>query len=195
MRFRLLAVVVLVGCRSNRGNDQLPLVQTSSGAAASRIVTITALGNFSPPCLAVDLGDTVEWDNPTERVTNVTSASVRNRPPELYSPSLVASAVKWRHTFNAPGRVDYFDQNGAGGGAIDPYYGTRVLGGRSGGAEGTVCVRRADGTGCQALCCLKGGGLEQCTGKRCVVPADPEIAYGFCDTSGSGEPFDAAVSD
>lgn len=196
MKCWLLCVLALsVGCRSSRGNDRLPFVQPSSSSPATRSVTVTTRGNFSPPCLSIDLGETVEWNNPTGKAINVTSGSVRGMSPELYSPSLVASAAMWRHTFSKPGRVDYFDQNGAGGGAIDPYYGTRTGAASSGGAEGTVCVRNSDGSGCTALCCMKAAGAAQCAGKVCEVPSDPEIAFGFCGTSTASEPVDAAAVD
>lgn len=183
-RLACALLLALVGCKSTRGNDVLPFVQPSSTAPADRVVTVTERLNFSPPCLVINLGQTVEWDNPTGKPINVTSASVRGNPPELYSPSLLASAAAWRHTFDTAGRVDYFDQNGAGGAAIDPYYGTRTTSGTAS-AVGTICVRDASGGGCLELCCIKAGPAEQCGGRACDVPDDPEIAYGFCAAGGT----------
>jgi plastocyanin len=190
----LLATVA--GCRSSRGNDQLPFVQFSSDQPAARVVTITTRGNYSPPCVTISLGETVEWDNPVGGPINVTSGAVRGKAPELYSPSLVGSAAKWRHTFNTAGRIDYFDQGSAGGGAVDPYYGTRTPGTGAAGAQGTVCARNADGSGCAQLCCIKGGDPAQCgAGGHCEVPADPEIAFGFCAGGATSAPLDASTTD
>ena len=186
----LLVTLLFCGCRSSRGNDRVPFVQFSSDAPADYTVTITRRGHFSPPCLAIDVAQTVEWYNPHGGAINVTSASVRGAPPELFSPSLVGSAERWRHTFFSPGRIDYFDQNG-GAGAIDPYYGTRTTG-ALGGAAGTICVRRADGSGCDALCCREGAGVTQCGGGGCDLVADDEVSVGFC-AEGTTAPLDAAT--
>jgi plastocyanin len=172
----LILIGALIGCHAHR--SQPPSVQFSSDQPASRVVTVTRLGNFSPPCIVIATGDTVEWDNPGGNPINVTTASVRGKPPELYSPSLVGSAAMWRHTFLTPGRYDYFNQGG-GAAAVDPYYGTRT-GGGSIGAQGTICVRESDGSGCGELCCDQGGPPEQCGGGLCEIPDDPQITFGFC---------------
>lgn len=187
-RRALLLAALLAACSSNRGNGQLPFVQPSSPGEPTLTITVTERGNLTRPCLLIDLGATVEWHNPTGRPFNVTSASVRGAPPELFSPNLVGSAVRWRHTFQRGGRVDYFNQ-GAGGGAIDPYYGTRIAGGGSTGGQGTICV----GGGCDALCCNKGE-PRKCPGSLCVVVDDPEVGFGFCGAGATSIP-DAAVHD
>ena len=166
----------LGACRSNRSETQLPYVQPSSPTVASRGVTVTRLGNFSPPCLTIEVGETIEWFNPTANVVNVTSGRVRGAPPELYSPTLLGLSQRWRHRFARPGRFDYFNE-GAGSGAVDPYYGTRTAGATQG-AAATICVRDGNGAGCDNLCCAK---ASRCAnGASCELPPDPEFEYGFC---------------
>jgi len=184
----MLLIFALIGCHAHRSDP--PSVQFSSDQPASRVVTITRLGNFSPPCLSISIGDTVEWDNPIGNPINVTTVSVRGAPPELYSPSLVGAAAMWRHTFTKPGRFDYFDQ-GAGG-TVDSYYGTAPSTALAG-AQGTVCVRNADGSGCSELCCDRGGSPSQCGGGLCQIPDDIQINFGFCGKPTSAA--DAAVTD
>lgn len=184
----LLLVAALAACASNRTNDRLPFAQPSARDEPSITISITSRGNLTRPCLVIDLGGTVEWHNPSGLPFNVTSASLRGAPPELFSPNLVGSAARWRHTFQRPGRVDYFNQ-GAGSGAIDPYYGTRVAGGVSAGGAGTICV----GGGCEGLCCNKGG-AQKCRDGICLVVDDPDVTFGFCGAGASGAP-DAAVHD
>jgi hypothetical protein len=175
MRASILAMVLL-GCHSSRVDP--PQVERSSDSPADQLVRVTTRGHFSPPCVTIEIGQTVEWDNTVGLMINVTSAAVRGRSPELFSPMLVGSAAAWRHTFASAGRVDYFDQGGASGGAVDPYYGTLVTAG-AGAAQGTVCVRAPDGSGCDSLCCMKGD-PTRCQGGACSVIDDPQVAYGFC---------------
>jgi plastocyanin len=185
---RVVCVLLIAACSPSNRTDP-PQVQMSSGNTPSRTVTVTDQGNFSPPCLVVALGDTVEWYNPNGQPINVTSAATDSMPPLLFSPSLVNSAMRWRHTFTAPGRVDYASTS-SGATACNPEYGPCSSTAMTS-ASGAVCVKNGDGTGCEQVCCIRAGSPTQCGGGACTILPDPQISYGFCAAS----PVDAGVTD
>ena len=163
---------------------------------------------YRPRCFEIDIGETVEFQNFLPDVpTNVTSIGA---PAPLYSPNLVwpynyvtaddpdddqcEATVEdpceervpysyWRHTFETPGAYDWVDTNQSSPGrqVVDPYYGTvTFIGIDPNSPIGTVCVRNADGTGCEGVCCTSD---DDCTGNthcyrsefdalgRCLIPS------------------------
>ncbi|MGM0576067.1 MAG: hypothetical protein ACQEXJ_10100 [Myxococcota bacterium] len=154
-----------------------PVVQPSSTASpGGRIVQITEEGEFSPTCMSIRTGQTVEWRNFSPDIpTNVTSLG---EPVELFSPSLVPpyqsdevdgeAYVWWRHTFDEPGVYEYFDTNQGDPGrkVVDPYYGTVTFVGIDKDVRtGVICVEEPGSDACAGVCCSKN--LDCPTGQCC----------------------------
>ncbi len=175
-------LLLLAACASNR-RDELPLVQPTSTASPNRTVRIAADAKFSPGCVEIRPGETIEWSSDAPDVPiNVTSLG---DAVELFSPNLqpglrcdpaAPTRVCWRHTFPRAGCFDYFDSNsGSPGRAVrDPYYGTvRYVGDGTDVTRGTVCVT-ATGS-CPGVCCdtkfdcpTEPGTEYECRARRCV---------------------------
>ncbi len=89
----------------------------------------------------------------------------------------------WRFTFEIPGVYDWLDTNQSAPGrkVVDPYYGTVTFVGIDPSSPfGTICVREADGTGCDAVCCTTDAdcqGINKCfktdldVEGRCLTPS------------------------
>lgn len=187
------AALMVAGCQAQ---IEGPLVQVSStGDPGGNIVAITPEGAFGPPCLVIDVGETVEFRNESvDLPANITSLG---EPVELYSPSLVepyniaeldgAPFSWWRHTFESAGVFEYYDTNQgeAGRKVVDPYYGTVTLVGIADGVRtGVVCAEEPGSNQCDGVCCIKASdcpGAQCCETlerKLCVLP-DPNAA--LCD--------------
>jgi plastocyanin len=168
------------GCRSSRLEP--PYVQPSSSAPAAESVAITPSSSFSPECVEIKPGDTVEWY--TRAPTLAVDVTSTGQPVELFSPVIVAplecgspDRTCWRHTFEEPGCYEYTNsQAGFTAGVMvrDAYYGTLTATMGGSGARGLVCVSSRGS--CPGLCCRfdgdcppKRGDLEyECRARRCV---------------------------
>ena len=208
----------LGGCRSHRGPRTSPFVEPSSLDAPTATVIVDTGLQFSPGCVAVAPGETVEWDSDAPSVAvNVTSSG---EPLELYSPNLqpplacgtlddrgVSPRTCWRHTFAVAGCFEYFDSNSGAPGraARDPYYGTIKFVGSGGDVtRGVVCV--SPSLRCPGVCCFGPSdcpSTEQhpldCVHQRCVdrasqkpTPCPRSSAVLDAVDGGAAAPADAA---
>lgn len=185
-----LWVGLLGSCDSQRTDP--PPAQPSSPQPATSVVRIRAASPFTPSCVIVEVGATIEWRNLTPR-TSISVLSVSGSR-ELSSPALrdpynpvpvetsdecvlrditgCVAAVPfsfWRHTFTTPGIFDYRDPSGSavasqGGYGLPP--GPQTSGSA---AVGTVCVRSTPGSAeCDRVCCT-GTVVDECgPGVTCV---------------------------
>lgn len=128
---------------------------------------------------SVRVGHTVEFRNYNPEVaSNVTAIDAPETDHALYSPNLVRpynyeevgeeAYSYWRYTFTEPGTYDYIDTHSTAPGrkVVDNYYGTVTFVGIDPNAPfGTICVRDADGNGCDAVCCQDDEDCE--SGQHC----------------------------
>ncbi len=128
-------------------------------------VAITPAAAYSPECVAIQPGQTVEWyTRAPDLAVDVTSIGVNDEGQvELFSPVIVEpldcgspGRTCWRHTFKEIGCFEYTNAQAAGttgSTVLDAYYGTVTAVGGSGAtaAQGVVCVT-TDGV-CKGLCC------------------------------------------
>mgnify|MGYP003333657057 CR=1 FL=1 len=190
-----------------------PQVSESAQAPADHVVTLAGDAR-TPPCLVVDLGQTVEFRNLQPDVpVDVTSLGT---PVELFSPALVrggpiatsdgATYAWWRHTFLHTGVFEYYDTHRGDPGQklVDPYYGTVTwVGANPNLRTGVVCVQEPGSNQCLGVCCVKNNDgspvlsqgecpANQCcdaSSKRCLR-LSPE---GLVCQAGIGLPSDAAL--
>ncbi len=194
MRIMLLIGFVgfAVACDSARSSP--PPAQPSSLETPSVLSRVARGQAFSPPCIIVEKGATVEWRNlsPSSGVILVSVAA----PYELSSPSLRAPYnfvppeqsdecttrtngacteplpfSFWRHTFQNSGIFDYQDQSGSAAASVvgeGDEYGLPAGPVNSGtGGTGTVCVS-GPGTSCVQVCCTSNV-VNQCPlGVSCI---------------------------
>jgi plastocyanin len=194
-------VLLASGCKSSRTDP--PFVQASSTGSPATSVAITPAAAYSPECVAIKPGQTVEWyTRAPELPVDVTSISKNDEGEvELFSPVIVEpldcgtpGRTCWRHTFREIGCFEYTNSQalaagGTGGLVQNAYYGTVSPGGgsaSSSAAQGVVCVT-SDGT-CKGLCCRfdndcpapLGDRHYTCDKGRCVgidvEPADAGVA-------------------
>lgn len=178
-----LALLLFTTCDSQRTSP--PPAQPSSEQPASSVIRIRAASSFTPSCIIVESGATVEWRNLTPS-TAISVVSVSNNS-ELSSPALrdpynsvgaqtsdecvlrdntgCLAAVPfsfWRHTFTTPGIFDYRDASGSAV-ASQTGYGLPPGPPSTGSAAvGTVCVRATpDSTECDRVCCT-GSVINEC---------------------------------
>jgi hypothetical protein len=179
-------------CDSQRSYP--PPAQPSATAAASTVVHVRSGQSFTPACLLIETGATVEWRNLTPD-TSISMLSIRP-PYEISSPALrrpynsVSSEQSdecvlpgpsgcqaavgfsfWRHTFNAPGIFDYHDISGSIVALPVTSYGMPPGPSTSGGAGvGTVCVRpTTDSPACDKVCCTGTVAGECAAGVSCIA--------------------------
>lgn len=189
-----LAVGLLGSCDSQRSDP--PPAQPSSTQPATSVVRIRAASPFTPACVIVEAGATIEWRNLTPRSPSSVVSVGGSR--ELSSPALrdpynsvpvdtsdecvlrdsngCVAAVPfsfWRHTFTTPGIFDYRDASGSAVAAVGGYglpAGPQTSGSA---AVGTVCVRSSVGsTECDRVCCTgtianECGPAVACVSGRC----------------------------
>ena len=153
---------LIVACASYPDGPQ---VAPSVLAPADHVVTFAG-DERSPPCLVVELGQTVEFRNlKPDMPVDVTSLGT---PVELFSPALVrggamatdqgGSYAWWRHTFARPGVFEYYDTHRGDPGQklVDPYYGTVTWVGTNPNLHtGVVCVQEPGSNQCLGVCCVK----------------------------------------
>ena len=175
----------LASCDSVRNSP--PPAQPSSELAATQFVHIRAAQPYTPSCMIVEVGATVEWRNLTPGTaisvvsvggtTELSSPALREPyntvPPEksdecvLRDSSGCLAAIPfsfWRHTFDKPGIFDYHDASGSavattstGEYGMPP--GPQVSGSA---ATGTVCVRSdRSSSECDRVCCT-GSVINEC---------------------------------
>jgi plastocyanin len=173
-------LAALTGCAPRPDGPQ---VATTAQVKADHVVEV-GKGAINPPCLVVDVGQTVEFRNSAPDVpTDLTSLG---SPVELYSPSLQrggpmgSEAGKefawWRHTFARPGVFEYYDTHRGEPGqkVVDPYYGTVTWVGVNPNLEtGIVCVQEPGSGQCLGICCVKNNdgsavlSQGECTQSQC----------------------------
>lgn len=161
VRVGLLAA--LTGCAPHPDGPQ---VSPAAQVKADHLVEV-GMGAANPPCLVVDVGQTVEFRNFAPDVpTDLTSLG---SPVELYSPSLQRGGPMghtekgkefawWRHTFLRPGVFEYYDTHRGEPGqkVVDPYYGTVTWVGVNPNLQtGIVCAQEPGSSQCLAVCCIK----------------------------------------
>lgn len=187
-----LSVWGLAACDSVRSSP--PPAQASSEQAATGVVHIRAAQPFTPSCMIVETGATVEWRNLTPGTaisvvsvggaTELSSPALRqpyNTVPAESSDECVLrdssgclAAIPfsfWRHTFQKTGIFDYHDASGSAVAATTQGEYGMPPGPQtsSSAATGTVCVRSdRSSTECDRVCCT-GTVVNECgTGLTCI---------------------------
>lgn len=181
----LLCLGGLVTCDSLRTDP--PPAQPSSEQPATAVIHIRSAQPFTPSCMIVETGATIEWRNLTPR-TAISVVSVTGTP-ELSSPALrdpynsvpeassdecvlrdssgCLAAIPfsfWRHTFTRPGVFDYRDASGSAvaTATVGEYGMPPGTATSSSAATGTVCVRSSpSSTECDRICCT-GSVINEC---------------------------------
>lgn len=181
MKKRRLACVSCLALSMACGSARLdpPPVEESSLAEPSALVRVRFEQPFSPTCLIVLRGDTVEWRNLTPLLP--VSVVGTGSPPTLSSPALAApyqylgpqaspecallqggSCLErapisyWRHTFPNAGVFPYKDGSGGQVAQSGAYaYGLPMPMASGVVRTGLVCVRSApDSSDCNQVCCI-----------------------------------------
>ncbi|MBI4510007.1 MAG: hypothetical protein HY698_10265 [Deltaproteobacteria bacterium] len=210
---RLGAILVLGILSCGRSHRDDPAVQFSSDRPRDTDVKISKTLEFSPACVTVKVGTTIEWwiEKGAPRVpVNVTSLGT---PVELFSPNLVPplfcdekepDKICWRRSFEQPGCFPYYDTNSGSPGrpVVDDYYGTTTYVGQGGDIQGGLVCVEGSGLSCKGVCCNANFDCDQgftCHRGRCVKAgaqeASPCPAPRIPDAAPSPQPPDAGAAD
>lgn len=189
--------LALAACSSVR--DEPPPITPSAPELPVATVRVSRGASFSPSCVVINPGDTVEWRNLTPR-TAIAALST-TEPYEISAPALLApyntlditgsdecvrheedgacaEAIPfsyWRHRFDVPGVFDYRDPSGgaSGGSGGTSEYGLPVGPTMTvSAALGTVCVRSPAGAAPKVDCaavCCISAQPETCGADRVCV--------------------------